>query len=247
MKNGWISGKQLRDSGWTAAEVRSALDAPDDREPSKHWLNPHGQPLYDVGRVAVAAYRIGRATRRPPADVWEKWRESERPTSKPLYSLSFQRIAQALDPDSANEIRALRIAHPRWGRVPGTQEPERDLKRALVVRLVERVTERRRLSWGDTEQALTDRAAAIELTVAPYPTAAVALRLIRVSGYVSRAVSARAIARAFDFLALIHAGHITAFDHGQRELVPLLVEWSTMRLDVCALEAARSPSVKLGF
>jgi hypothetical protein len=225
-----ISGSK---TDWSQRELDRIFDDPDGHGPSRHYLNPTGEPLYDKHRVRVARWRAGKA-RRPPMTAEElAWCDrSPRPTCAPVLVVNFHALADAYRPGVKGQLWGERLSHPVAGRMPGSGKREEALLEDSLVRLVSVVEGRSLETWKQARTLLRARAVgAVERLGAPWPR--VVLRRARRSSYVPNATGPRSLARSMDALALLLEGQIAlcALRERPRTMVGLLVLFPVLRFD----------------
>lgn len=221
------------ETDWSQRELDRIFDDPDEHGPSRHYLNPIGEPLYEKNRVRVARWRAGKG-RRPPMTAEElAWCDrSPRPTCAPVLVVNFHALAEAYRPGVKSQLWGERLSHPVAGRMPGSENREEALLEDALVRLVAAVEGRSLETWKQARPLLRARAAgAVERLGPPWPR--VVLRRARRSSYVPRGTGPKSLARAMDALALLMEGQIAlcALRERPRTMVGLLVQFPVLRFD----------------
>jgi hypothetical protein len=225
------SRADLHADGWTDRKIDAALDEADEYGPSGHGRNTTGVPYYDASRVAVAAYRVGLSTTKPPGDKLIFWQFSLQPTSFPIATIDFHRLAEVCLPGSRHEFYSLRLSHPVGGRRPGTRKKEADLiKRVLQAMLNVADGGGHEASINITAQ-LAARARDASQRLGQSWSHDVCLRPALRQSYVSRASSTRAISCALDILSMMHVGVLKTPTKDAEPLVDLLIKWPVLRFD----------------
>jgi hypothetical protein len=222
-----LSKQELIASGWTERLIDAALDEPDEVGPAGHWLNTCGKPYYHPDRVAVAAYRIGLTNQKPAAAIWDVWVPGPKPTTLPLMTFGFHRMAEACKPGARRHIRGLRIAHPVMGRLPGTAEEE-----AVFIGMVLMALARKTHGIELADQQDIAARAICELGD-PWPLGVVA-RKARRSSYLSKAVGLPAQRNFLNVLALMHVGWLRLNDGQTCDVIRWLMRAPRMRFDLAA-------------
>lgn len=221
--------------GWTKRQIEAALDEPDEVGPSGHWLNTSGKPYYDRDRVAVAAYRIGLQKKRPTSAQWQRWAGDRLPTSLPVMTADFHRLAEACQPGVTRRFWSLRLSHPVMGRQPGARQGEDLLIVDCLIQLVKSAFGVDVAGAEGLEKFLGEKsAAAAQLLGDAWPDGVVVRPAGRAS-YVSKATSAKAIERFILALSLVHVGSVKGALGQPVDLRQFLVYAPRMRFDLKAL------------
>ena len=204
-----VSQEELVALGWTKRQIEAALDEPDEVGPSGHWLNTSGKPYYDRDRVAVAAYRIGLRKERPTDAEWQKWARGASPTSLPVMTADFHRLAEACLPGVTDRFWSLRLSHPIFGRRPGDREDEVALIEQCLMQLVRAAFGTDVAGAASLERFLREQSAtAAEVLGDGWPEGIIVRPAGRAS-YVSKATSKKAMERFVCALSLVHVGAVT--------------------------------------
>lgn len=226
-----VSQEELVALGWTKRQIEAALDEPDEVGPSGHWLNTSGKPYYDRDRVAVAAYRIGLRKERPTDAQWQKWARGASPTSLPVMTADFHRLAESCKLGVSRRFRSLRISHPVMGRLPGTRATEVLLIEECLIQLVKAAFGTDVASADGLETFLREKSVtAAEVLGEGWPEGIV-VRPARRASYVSKATSKKAIERFLCALSLVHVGAVTGAVGQRVNLREFLVYAPRMRFD----------------
>lgn len=204
-----VSQEELVALGWTKRQIEAALDEPDEVGPSGHWLNTSGKPYYDRDRVAVAAYRIGLREERPTDAQLQKWSGRASPTSLPVMSADFHRLAEACQPGVSRRFRSLRISHPLMGRLPGTRASEGLLIEECLIQLVKVAFGTDVASADGLEKFLRKKSAIAADVLGDGWPEGIVVRPARRASYVSKATSKKAMERFVCALSLVHVGAVT--------------------------------------
>jgi hypothetical protein len=220
----------LLEEGWSEHTIAKVLDGGDQYTSANHWLNQTGSPLYNKERVAVAAYREGLSTIRPPGDVIHRWLRSDRPTSTPLLTMNFNQIVNLYEIRPLRDKFSTSFANPTWGPFSSSGEKSSFIKRDLVC-LAHLYLDVEINTWQDFIDLAAANADRILATMTPEWRDHVCIRPARIKKYVSRARGAKALHKAFDALLLVQAGVVTAPDGALCELVDLLMESRLLRFD----------------
>lgn len=227
-----VSQEDLMAVGWTKRQIEAALDEPDEVGPSGHWLNTSGKPYYDRDRVAVAAYRIGLQKERPTDAQWHKWADSVLPTSLPVMTADFHRLADACHPGVANRFWSLRLSHPVMGRRAGAHENETLLIDDCLIGLLKTAFGIDVESSDELDRFFTEKSTtAAELLGKDWPEG----MLVRPAGrasYVSKATSKKAIERFLCALSLLYVGAVSGAMGERVNVREFLIYAPRMRFDL---------------
>jgi hypothetical protein len=227
-----FSREDLINDGWSDRSIDAALDAADEYGPSGHWLNKIGKPFYDAERVTVAAFKTGISKTRPSEKQLVFWGASEQPSSLPLLTFNFHRLAEVCDPSVSREFRSLRLSHPALGRQDGTLEKERQLIVKTLVKLIEYVLAIKLKDFNALTQYLSNRSMKEAAPLRAKLPVNVVVRKARRSSYVSRGTGTRSIQRFIDVLALICSGLLLGVDGEKIDLIDLLIRAPKFRIDL---------------
>lgn len=236
MKSQLLSQEQLFSMGWKKRQIEAALDEPDETGPSGHWLNTSGKPFYDAGRVAVAAYRIGIQDSPPTSDQWSKWAHGASPTSLPILTCNFHRLAEAHLPGVVGNFRSLRISHPVLGRIPATDKQEADLIERCLCHLISVAFDQKIQGSIELDEFMLNASeTAAELLGAEWPDQVIVRRACRRS-YLSKSTSLPSIKRFIYALSLVHIGSIRQLNDDAQDFRNFLISKPRMRFDIKATE-----------
>lgn len=206
MNSSLVSQRELLELGWTRRQIEAALDEPDDVGPCGHWLNTSGTPYYNRDRVSVAAYRIGLQKERPTETQWRDWAGGTAPTSLPVMTTDFHRLAEKCQPGVANRFGSLRLSHPFAGRLPGTEEAESELIEDCLIRLIKLAFDTALGSATELDYFLRSKSEnAVEQLGSGWPEQII-VRPAKRASYVSKANSRKAITRFIYAISLIQSG-----------------------------------------
>lgn len=226
-----VSQEELVALGWTKRQIEAALDEPDEVGPSGHWLNTSGKPYYDRDRVAVAAYRIGLRKERPTEAQWHKWASGASPTSLPVMTADFHRLAEACQPGFTGRFWSLRLSHPVMGRQPGTRRSEDLLIEDCLIRLVKVAFGIDVANAEGLEKFLSEKSAAAAQLLGDGWPKGIVVRLAGRASYVSKATSKKAIERFICALSLVHVGAVKGAVGQHVNVREFLVYAPRMRFD----------------
>jgi hypothetical protein len=231
MSSKTLSREELISVGWSDRLIDAALDAADEYGPSGHWLNKTGKPYYDEERVKVAAFKTGISKIQPNQKQLALWGASERPTSLPLLTFNFHRLADVCDPSVSREFWSLRLSHPGLGRQGGTLEKERLLIVKTLIKLIEYSSAVKLENFNALTQYLSDQSVKEAASLrAKLPVNAV-VRKARRSSYVSRGTGIRSIQRFIDVLVMIYSGLVLGVDGQKVDPIDLLIRSPKFRID----------------
>ena len=237
MKSILLSRDELLARGWKAGWVDSVLDSPDGSEPTSHWLNKNGSPLYDRQRVRIAEYRMGFQNVRPAAAEIVKWINDSRPTSSPLAAFDFHDLAETCIPQSSHTFRSLRLSHPIMGREPGTSQRERKLIEDCLSCLINSAFDVE-VSDAAGIHKFFEKSSILALSVLGDQWAStVRVRPAERASYVSRSKGESSVKRFICALTLIHTGHVRGARGELLQVSDLLKMAPRLRFD------STSPSV----
>lgn len=226
-----VSQEELMAAGWKKRQIEAALDEPDEVGPAGHWLNTSGKPYYDRVRAAVAAYRIELQKERPTDAQWRKWADGAQPTSLPVMTADFHRLAEACLPGVTHRFWSLRLSHPVMGRQPGTRRSEDLLIEDCLIRLIKAAFGTDVASADGLERFLREKSAtAAEVLGDGWPEGIIVRPAGRAS-YVSKATSKKAMERFLCALSLVHVGAVTGAVGQRVNLREFLVYAPRMRFD----------------
>jgi len=234
MRTELLSREDLLSAGWTDRQIDAALDEGDQYGPSGHWLNTTGKPYYDRGRVAVAAYRVGLRTRKPPAALWKEWSTSERPSCLAELTFNFHRLAALCIEGAAHRFWSLRLSHPYAGRQPGTRDQESDLIEHALIALVGHAFDTE-LTDADLYAFLSAQAPKAERLFGPSWAGDVVVRPARRQSYVSKGTSKPFLQRCIGALALVHTGQVRNAAGRKCDVTDLLIYAPSLRFDRSSL------------
>jgi len=231
MTDGLISRDELLERGWTLHQIFAVLDEPEDRLPSRHWYNKIGEPLYSINRVKVAEFRIGLSSERPTDHEWVSCEISKRSNSFPILTFDFQYLAEKITPGSTKIINSLRISHPRYGRIPGTVDTEKEL---IKIRLIEIAN----FAFGDQfddyvvlQKFLSNRNIWAQQMLSKKWHQNVVVRPAHYGNYVSKAYSKTAAAKFINSISLIYGGIVKSQDDTIVDLIDFLTDSPRIRFD----------------
>lgn len=231
MRSDLCSKDDLIAVGWKARQIDAVLDDPDEVGPSGHWLSSSGKPYYLRDRVAVAAFRTGITEQKPTADVWNKWKSSAKPTSTPVSTFDFHRIADDCHAGTSRKFRSLRLTHPVIGRQPGTRDAEGDLIETVLRMLVQKSCGLNLVNASDISQFFSERSALSSAqSKKSWPQNLVVRSALRAS-YVSKATGKQTVEKFLDAMALVHVGAIRGYDSKVFEVRNLLICAPQVRFD----------------
>lgn len=226
------SKEELFAAGWKERQIDAALDEPDEVGPSGHWLNTSGKPYYDRDRVAVAAYRIGLRLEKPLDAQWTKWEKSDKPSSLPLLTIDFHRLADECMKGASHQFRSLRLSHPVMGRQGGTRDKEKLLIEEVLTKLVLHASGVRLVNHQALEHYLFERSALASQTLGEHWPGDVVIRPARRTSYVSKATGNKSIQRCIDAISLVHTGQVQGADGKKFALIDLLIFSPRLRFDL---------------
>ena len=227
----FITVQELLAEGWKERQITAALDRADDFGPSKHWFNTTGTPLYYRDRVAVAAFRCGISGTKPGEDLWKKWKDSHRPTSLPVLTFDFHRLADEVLPGSRSEIWELRLAHPRLGRRPWTVGDEKTIIEKVLLAMIQTTSNKLISTREDFEQFMLEHALQASSRLGrEWPDDVVVRPALRRS-YISRATGPQTIAKFLDAISMVHSGLIKMAQNTYVDYSELLIKSGRLRFD----------------
>lgn len=226
-----MSREELIDAGWSDRSIDAVLDAADEYGPSGHWLNKIGKPFYDQDRVNVAAFRTGISKSQPNEKLLTFWAASDRPTSFPLLTFNFHRLADVCDPSASREFWSLRLSHPVLGRQGGTADKERLLIIKILTKLIEISSGVKLPDVSVLKQYLLERAISEATPLRAKLPVNIVARKARRSSYVSRGTGMRSIQRFIDALALISAGEVLGVGGHKLDPIDFLIRAPKFRID----------------
>ena len=227
----FISKEELLLTGWKEREIAGALDEPDEFGPSGHWLNTSGKPYFDRDRVAVAAYKIGLKTDKPLAAQWSKWDQSDKPSSLPLLTFDFHRLAEEGLRGASRQFSSLRLSHPFLGRQEGTINKERLLIEEVLNKLVMHASGVNLPTHEALYQYLSERSVQASRSFGEHWPEDVVFRTARRRSYVSKATGKKSIQQFIDAISLVHAGLVHGVDGNRAEFIDLLISSPRLRFD----------------
>lgn len=226
-----LSKEDLIAAGWKSRQIDAALDDPDETGPSGHWMNKSGKPFYLRERAEVAAYRIGLSPQAPSAEVWDRWKDSERPTSLPLLTFDFHKLAEKCMPGVSREFWSLRLSHPVVGQRPGSETKEAALIERVLLEMTQQAFDVRVGGQAGLSSFLQDRAGMASWSLGPTWPGDVMLRPAYRASYVSKAAGKAHMQKALDALALVRCGQIVSPGGAWAELVDMLQRSPQVRFD----------------
>jgi hypothetical protein len=230
-----VSQEELLAVGWKKRQIEAALDEPDEVGPSGHWLNTSGKPYYDRDRAAVAAYRIGLQKELPTDAQWRKWARSTRPTSLPVLTADFHRIADAWLPGVSNRFWSLRLSHPVLGRRPRTREEEALLIDDCLIQMVKAAFGIELENEEELEKFLTEKSTTAAQSLGVGWSEGIVVRPAGRTSYVSKATSKKAVERFICALSLLHVGAVKGVLGQLVNMRKVLVDSPRMRFDSMTL------------
>ena len=222
--------EQLLALGWSPREIDAALDSSETRLPSTHWASSTGARLYDGDRVAVAAFRLGKSGNAPPVDKIQKCVLGSRPTSLPILTIDFHRIAGEFLSASEPSFSSLRLSHWMAGRRPRSYLKEQALATLVISRIIARV-ENVSCAGHEVEERLRRRRESAMKIVDERPGERLVLRACELATYVSKAKGSRALQRLLDVLALIQSGVVREPSGGALTAIQAVLDAPALRLD----------------
>lgn len=226
-----VAKDELIASGWKDRQIDAALDEPDEVGPSGHWMNTYGKPYYFRDRAELASYRIGLSSLRPPEAIWQKWLQSEKPTSLPELTIDFHRLADLVISGASRQFWSLRLSHPVLGRQDGTRLLEQKLIEEALIALVNHASGIKLKDASAVYHYLTEIAEANTRTLGPQFPSGVTVRKALRASYVSKATGKKTVLRCLEVFALIHTGQILGWDDRKLDLIKLLIYAPNLRID----------------
>lgn len=241
MDSEFISRQELYSKGWNLRSVVKGLDVADKFGPINHPLNVIGTPFYNKDRVTVAEYRIGLSTVVPSEKIWNKWKESERPTSFPISDFNFLLLAKKCNPCAYEALKYFQGIDPNLRCGLNIVEKERELIFKSFISIIEFSDGIRIRTMAELEKYLAARARVAdnsELFVGE-SLSNIVVRAARRSKFICNYTSKVFMREFIDCVSLVHEGRIHGVQNRRFDFADLLIYGGALRFDIKSLKTQR--------
>lgn len=238
MYSEFISQKELYGRGWNLRSIVNGLDIADKFKPNNHVLNVTGTPFYNKERTTVAEYRTGISTLAPSEEVWNKWKESERPTSFPILDFNFLLLAKQCMPSAYEELKYFQKIDPDLRFMRNMVERERELIFKSFISIIEFSYATKIGTRDELEKFLSATAIAVDSTNLFNGELInnIVVRAARRSKFICKYTSKVFMQKFIASTSLIHKGYINGVNNKNYDFFELLTYSSSLRFDIKSLK-----------
>ena len=240
----FISQKEMHNRGWNLKSIVKSLDIADRFEPTNHLLNITGTPFYNKERVTVAEYRTGLSNLAPSEEIWNKWKESERPTSFPILDFNFLLISKECIPSAYETLLHFQKMDPDLRFSQKMAEKERELIFKSFISIIEFSSATKIKTRAELEKYLSVRAIAVDSKKLFNGELLnnIVVRAAKRSKFICKYTSKIFMQKFIDSISLVHEGCINGVNNRHYDFSDLIIYSSSLRFDIRSL---KTPQVAL--